>query len=143
MMALIALAAVLLGAGSHGVRLVRLREAYARRAVAWDYRREFYEGGVWNLRHGEYAGGEGELARNWGYAQPAPEVRAELIRRIRRVAAYCDELRRKYEAASARPWRPVGPDPSPPPIDERMRAVAFGDDAFHAPDRPAFGTIEP
>jgi hypothetical protein len=143
LMVAVALVAVLLGGVSRAVRLRRLSDSYARRALNWDYRRDFYEGGIWNLRYGKYADGESGLARSGRFAHPAPAVRAELIHRLRGVAAYCDELRRKYEGASARPWRPVGPDPPAPLIDERMRAVAFGDDAFRTPDRPAFGTSEP
>ena len=137
MMIVVALVAVLLGGASAVDRLTRRQAAFARRAVAWETRREIYDGGVWELRCGRYAGDESILGKSGSYTPPTPETRAVLIARFHALTTYCDAMKRKYERAAARPWYPVEPDPPRPALDEQMRAVMFGQsDIFRVPVQP-------
>jgi hypothetical protein len=97
-MILVAIAASLMGWALHCWR----SEGYAR--LAERYRAE-EEG------HAETA----ELIRK---EQTMPRLSREQtligVAFHRRQASYYRRLRDKYEAAAARPWRPVAPDPPPP-----------------------------
>jgi hypothetical protein len=92
LMAVVAVLAVLLGAGAEVVRLARLAEDYRQRAKYFV---------------------AAEDVRNLTVAAERM-VDPGAARKPDRIAAHYAQLRRRYERAAARPWLPVAPDPPEP-----------------------------
>jgi hypothetical protein len=90
-------------------RLGHLRQVYL--AVAREYADEAHE-----IRRGDDGRSDGRmvLIRSIAGERPASLQSREgmvYLDRIARAAAYCDQLRAKYERAARYPWLPVEPDP--------------------------------
>lgn len=102
LMALVAVAAVALGAESTRRRWEGLSSTYRHRGFEFWLRAQLAE---WKASVRVRRYGPSDLAY--------PEI-ADVISRGRRRSGYFLALSRKYEQAAARPWLPIPPDPPEP-----------------------------
>ena len=119
MMAVVAIAAILLGPGLQAWRVYRNFREYKQRAS----QHSIFET-IWTKQKHEWSSKESEWrsiakdleqkGKDFRSAVEIAEIYATIAENPTRLAEYHARMKEKYEAARRRPWLPVEPDPPEP-----------------------------